>query len=159
MPRITFLFTAFALLFIGCSNDDENVDREEYQFYANSTITVNANDFAEIENGGNLVFEYWFTAEDNPNIADDEYSERIIFEIASDAESFLLTDAGLTTANTYFDKYCFCLIEGSIPIENGTVSGIKVSDTRWDVDIDVSFMDFSQVETRSISGTFILESP
>lgn len=158
MYRKILILSSLLLLAVSCSNDDNNGDIEEYQFYQNSRIVVNEFDFAEIENGNNLVFEYRFIADDEPNIADDEYSERIIFEIDSSADSFSLTNEELATANTYFDKYCFCFIDGSIAIENGTLTGTRVNENRWEVNINVSFMDFD-AQTRTVSGTFRLSSP
>lgn len=152
MSRIKKFLVPFLFLAAACSNDDGG-DVDTFKFYQNATISVNDADFAVIESGENLVFEYFFEAEENPQIADDEYAERIVFEVDADVEQFSFSDEELTTANTYFDKYCFCFIEGSIPIESGTISGRKFSSSTWQVSIDIRFTDFEE-QTRTISGVF-----
>ena len=158
MKKYFNLFSVVLLVFLfGCQSDDEsgNGDRFEYSFYENAQITLSEFNFSDVSPGNNLVFRYYFLADENPNISDDEYAERIIFEIPSDADEFSFTNAELSNINTYFDKFCFCFIEGSIPISEGTISGSKINATTWEVSIDVSFEDF-QLETRTISERFSL---
>ncbi len=125
MKRIIFFFALLGI--IACDSDDGtddgNDDTSTYQFYEDAQVNLSANGFTEIRDGVNLVFEYQFTAEDNPNIADDEFSERILFEIPENLNSFSFVDEELTTIQAYYDKYCFCLIEGSIPLTNGEITG------------------------------------
>lgn len=145
-------------LFISCATDNPEII--EYKFYKSSTIAIDTNDdygFATTEAGQNLVFEYFFTAREEPNVADDEYSERIVFEIDASVESFSLSGDDLILANTFFDKYCFCELTGSIPISSGTITGEQLDADTWSIDIEVSFMDY-QEEFRSISGNYSLSS-
>lgn len=161
--KTTYLFIMALLLFTSCSEDDvvdvsENDDiegNEEFKFYESRSIRSMGVDFATIEDGGNLVFEYFLIADENPSIADDEYSERIIFEILPDTEEFSFSDDDLINSSAFFDKYCFCLIEGSIPITEGVISGTKLSNTEWQISIDISFEDFG-TQTRTLSERFVL---
>lgn len=159
MGKYIKIAAVFLMLAAGCNTDDDNTpesgDRSEYRFYENSSIRVGDFDFAVIEDGTNLVFEYFFTADEEPNIADDEYSERIIFEISPELEAFSFSASELISANTYFDKYCFCLIEGSIPIAEGSISGMRIDSSTWDITIAITFEDF-ETRTRTIAEQFTL---
>ncbi|KQC29051.1 hypothetical protein [Flagellimonas eckloniae] len=157
MYKPTVLLGVCLIFLTSCFNDD-NPEITEYSFYENATIVTTMMDgygFATIESGQSLVFEYFFTASEEPQVADDEYEERIIFEIDATAESFSMSGDDLTMANTVFDKYCFCDIRGSIPISSGTISGEKISDNSWNIEIDVTFTDYNE-ESRNISGSFKL---
>jgi len=162
----SYLIIMVVILFsaLSCSESDDASDNpltgdtERFQFYTNRSVAVGENDFAGISVGSSLVFEYTFTAEDNPDLADDEYAERILFQVDPELNSFIFTNEELISTNAYFDKFCFCLIEGSIPLEEGTISGERVNNETWNVTIDVAFTDFEE-ETRTITGSFRLTSP
>jgi len=156
MKNIVFILL-FCFILFGCNNNN-NDSRKEYSFTENSQITLDdnkPNPFTKIESGENLVFNYYFQKEDNENIADDEYSESIIFEIDPELEHFSYTDNELLSINAYFNKSCFCLINGSIPIIKGTIKGDKVDDLTWEVQINVSFTDYNENITKAISGSFL----
>ena len=159
MDKYLKIVVIILVCLISCNEDEDTNsdtgDRSEYRFFQDSSISIGEFDFALIANGTNLVFEYYFIADDEPNIADDEYSERIIFEIPPNLNEFSFSASELSNANTFFDKYCFCVIEGSIPIEVGSISGIKIDDTTWEITIDIAFEDFV-TQTRTISEQFQL---
>ncbi len=155
--KYTLSILLFSCILFGCTSNT-NDSRKEYSFTENSQITLDDNEpnpFTKIESGENLVFEYYFQKEDNEDIADDEYSESIIFEINPDLEDFSYTDNELSSINTYFDKSCFCLIEGSIPIAKGTIQGNKIDNHTWEIQINVAFTDYNENITKVISGSFL----
>ncbi len=148
-----------ALLLVSCSDDDDNTS-ETYFYTADSQIILNdiqGTGVTQVTTGDNLVFKYRYAEEADPDIADSGYAETIIFEIDPSLESFSYSDEELSTINAYFDRFCFCAFEGSIPIVDGIIEGAKVSNRKWTVSIDVSFETYSQTVTKSISGSFVLE--
>ena len=148
------------LLFVSCSSDDDNTS-ETYTYTVDSQIVLNdlqGEGLTQVTTGDNLVFKYRYAEEADPDIADSGYAETIIFEIDPTLESFSYADEELATINAYFDRFCFCAFEGSIPIVDGVIEGTKVNDRKWTVSIDVSFLSYSEnVIMKSVSGTFVLE--
>ncbi|NJB70006.1 hypothetical protein GGR42_000468 [Saonia flava] len=147
------------LLFMGCSKSNDNDGRKDYFFYTESQIVLEdsgGNNFAKIVDGENLVFEYFFQHPDQENIADDEYSERIIFEMDASLSSFSISNTTLTEYNTYFDEYCFCGLQGSTPITFGTIKGTKIDENRWDITLNVSFEMYDETRTKEVNHRFVL---
>lgn len=163
MKKVLFLSIILAF-FWSCSDDNSlpngtTPERTTLSFSSNVAIVILPQTetslfFANVERGDNIVFEYFFVAEQEDLIADDEYAERIIFEITPSATSFSFTDEELSTPQSFFNRFCFCASLGSVPITSGTISGTKINDTEWDINIDVSFTIDGQEERRNISGIF-----
>lgn len=150
----------FLIVGVSCNNDDDNNgESRTYSFFQNAQI-----DTSEIEGvvyafpaeGANLVFEYTFVDDDDPNIADDEYSEAIIFEISPELETFEYTDAEILDAKMYFRQFCFCFPEGSIQISKGFLKGSKRDNTTWDIEFDILFTMGEQEMIRKLKNRFSL---
>ncbi len=153
----TFLVLIFSFFFFGCTNNI-NDSYKLYSFSENSKITLDDNEpnpFTKIESGENLVFKYYFQKEDNENISDDEYSESIIFEIDADLDHFSYTDEELSSINAYFNKSCFCPIDGSISIVKGTIQGTKIDNLTWEIKINITFTDSNKKITKVINASFL----
>jgi len=144
------------ILLVGCNNKT-NKSIEEFTFTENSKIILESEyegTFSKIRSGEHLVFTYYFQKEEHPDISDDEYAESIIFEINPNLSTFSYADDELMSVNSYFDKYCFCVIEGSIQISKGTIKGVKIDDQTWNVEIDVTFTDNDIDVFKTINGSF-----
>ncbi|WP_347922309.1 hypothetical protein [Pontimicrobium sp. SW4] len=148
----------FLVLLASCSTDnDERYDITTYYFAKQSKIaltTEDTNTFANIVYGENLVFKYNLIKADNPNIQDDEYSERLIFEIDPSVTEFTYNAEDIIQANAYFNQYCFCANIGSIPITAGTIQGTKINADDWLVSINISFEINGEPQSRSINKVF-----
>jgi hypothetical protein len=110
-----------------------------------------------IESGENLVFEYRFDAYDEEQIADDEYSETIRFEIDSKLDKFSYSDDELLNIKAVFTPYCFCylpLTESKNVDPKGTISGEKTSNNEWKIKINITFYGD---EVKVIHGNFKLK--
>ncbi|MEL6652924.1 MAG: hypothetical protein AAFQ87_19150 [Bacteroidota bacterium] len=70
--------------------------------------SIEQDTFVQIDVGDKRVFHYDYIADDDPRIADDEYSENIYFEIDPEVNSFSFTDADLAKANLVIQPICFC---------------------------------------------------
>ncbi len=75
-----------------------------------------------IERGKNMVFTYEFRKKDDPAIADDEYTMRIIFEVPLGGTSFKYDAKDIKIV---LMKGCFCTDRGYHRILSGYVSGEK----------------------------------
>lgn len=146
------------LVLISCESEDdtvnENGDVLTYHYFENARINLDSNNFTSIENGVNRVFEYEFVADDNPNLADDEFAERILFEVPLNMDNFSFSNQELNTIHAYYDKYCFCLIEGSIPLSTGTIRGTRINSSTFEIEINVEFEDFGTI-SKVITANFV----
>lgn len=157
--QLRFLLLIVILLFlVGCNNDS---DEEFYTFKTNSQIVLTEIDedysFVNIDTGDNLVFTYRFVKDDDPDAIDDEYSERIIFEIAKDLTSFSFTNEDIGESKMYFNQFCFCPSIGSIRIVNGTLQGERINSSKWLITLNVEFELHGNLVERQIDGVFKLD--
>ena len=162
MKNFLYKTLVFILLF-SCSQQEESSEGSYcYNFQENAQLTIEP--FYEesymkngiVTQGNNLVFTYEYEAEDELNIADDEYSEVIQFEIEPAVTEFVYSDNELDTINAVYTESCFCDFtdESKNTSPQGTISGKKISETEWDITIDVTFYTDDQ---KSISNMFRLK--
>ncbi|MGK0412397.1 MAG: hypothetical protein ACJA1B_000589 [Polaribacter sp.] len=76
------ILVLISLILTSCSK--ENEEYYSYNFSENKKLSIETYDesymkYGNIEEGSNLVFEYEYSAEDEVNVSDDEYSEFIRF--------------------------------------------------------------------------------
>jgi len=154
-------FTVFAVLCFACNSSDDGVTPElsTYEFYTDSNMVFTNNQGFEtvsIEPGTNSVFKYSFTAEEDENIADDEYTETLYFEVDGSLDNFSYSNGELRGLNLAIRRLCFCPNVDFIFPQVGTVTGSKQSNGNWDISISISFQWDAQSETvsRTINGTF-----
>ena len=154
----SFLSLLILVVLSSCSSDDvEPYDISSYYFATESKITVTTEDtntFANIVSGENLVFKFEFIKADDPDIQDDEYSERLIFEIDPSLTEFTYNAEDILQAKAYFNQYCFCTNVGSIPITSGTIQGTRLGYDDWLVTINISFEINGEQQTRNINKVF-----
>lgn len=135
------------IIMFSCSNDGVSGEKYEYHFFSDSELTINAFEnsymkYGVVSEGDKIVFKYYYKAKDEEQIADDEYSEFIYFEIDSSLNNFEITDEALTTAKVVLTKSCFCFFQDA-PEKNvaptGIISGEKLSDNQWKITLNVTF--------------------
>ena len=157
MKRLWMILLGFLL--ISCHINGEY---HLYTFVENSEldiITYNGSymKWGQIKEGKNLVFEYVFSAEEDSRAEDDEYSEYIKFEIDPELTSFNYSDSALHNTKIVFTKSCFCDFDyqETMDVEPyGTISGEKVSNTEWNINLDIIFYGNDQ---KQVSGIFKLK--
>jgi hypothetical protein len=91
----------------------------------------------DIKKGNKLVFDYNFKAKDRESVADDEFRERIVFELDSKSKSFVLSGDTLLDAKAYFTRSCFCLDRGNYKINGGSIKGKLIKANTWKVNLDL----------------------
>lgn len=160
MKKILLLLV-IASYCLSCSNDDDgNIpDIITYSFVEDAMIITNevqGFSLASQGEGNNLVFEYRMEEGDDPDIADDEYVETILFEIPLDATSFQYTDEEILDTKMYFSQFCYCDPIGSIQISKGVLKGEKQNDNSWSIELDVTFAYGNQEKSRKIEAGFEL---
>ena len=128
-----------------------------YAFVEDAQLSIEEVDewnvFLRRDSGANLVFTYNYVADDNPRIADDEYSERISFELNPDLTNIALEDGELTEIKLAFAPSCECILE-VVEIRSGKISGEKINENQWEFNLDLEFEWAGNPQTRNISGVF-----
>lgn len=160
-----FLFSLIALLaLISCQNQGLSPTNCRdgkcvYRVLQDKEILLQP-DSAElifrVEEGDKLLFRYEYTQNEVPRIADDEYLEWLMFEIDKDQSSFSFKDTAMKDAKFLFYPSCEC-IPGNTLIEAGTLEGRKISDTQWEVSMDVSFSWGTIPQERKVDAIFEME--
>jgi len=143
MKNIAILFV-ISIFLISCSKSDDdnpgNPEEENYIVYPNSSLVVSNTEngtFLEVEAGNKLVFEYRYSTEGRPEIADDELTEVIYFELDPNTENFSINQDDFEDTKTYLGKFCFCGRTGYFQVTSGEINGQKIGDLQWDVSLDV----------------------
>jgi hypothetical protein len=112
--------------------------------------------------GNKLVFDYNYKAKDRESVADDEYKERIVFELDNNSKSFILTGDSLLGAKAYYTRSCFCLDRGNYKINGGSIKGKLIKPNTWKVDLDLiitpSVERGGEPFTVKVSGTYKLSN-
>jgi hypothetical protein len=141
MLRIFYtLFTCF--LFFSCKKNvpsDCTPDQYSYEFYPSSKIDTTTTDmrlFFQIKPGNDLVFSYTHEGPACKSIADEEYSDKLVFQVPATSNSFLYENSQLTDAMCLFIKIAFWT-NGAYRVNSGFVKGTKISSAKWDVEINV----------------------
>ncbi len=173
--KIGFVVLLTSFLVASCEQEDTNqelnlekiaVDYLYYEgdatfsYYLNSELVpIESSTYmkeSEIASGDYTVFEYQFTHDDDPLIADDEYTETISFQIPSDITSFSYNTSQLEALDLVLTKYCYCLFDDREYIApTGTIKGTKVGTNLWYIEMDVVFYGEN---TRTLSDFFELSS-
>lgn len=79
------------------------------------------------------IFDNACEADINP-----ENTEILTFEVAPDVESFSFVDENLAdTAKCFYEETIGTFNKQNVPVLSGSITGEKVSEKRWRVDIDV----------------------
>ena len=159
MTRNTVILLAYLILF-SCSKKTE--ETYSYTFVENAKLTIESTEgnylkFGRVDEGNDIVFLYEYNAEDKLNTQDDEYSEFIRFQINPIITEFNYSDEELNSINLVFSKSCFCPINDDAIKDvspKGIISGKKISETEWDITIDVTFYGDEQ---KNISSIFTLK--
>jgi len=150
-----------SFIIFSCSNNEISEDLYVYHFSEKSKLSISSSEdsyikYGVVKKGEKTVYTYRFDAKDNEEIADDEYGETIQFEIETGLTEFSYSNTELSEIALVFTKYCFCYFPLE-PSKNvppmGSISGQKISNHRWKININVTFYG---EDSRTIEEIFIL---
>ncbi len=123
--------------------DPERFGETSFTYYDNSRIKASA-EFPsglmaqyDIESGSKRVFEYIFVKEDNPMIADDEFSEAMVFEIPSTTKNATFKDNEIKDLNLTYRYVCYCLPVNGLKDIKGTLDVSEKSGGKFQVKADM----------------------
>lgn len=147
------LIVLFPLLF-ACEKKEipfeitpERFGKTSFRVYENARIKRNA-EFEgvglagayEILEGNKLVFEYIFVKDDDPQIADDEFSETMVFETDPGITEVTFKDGDILKQNAVYTYSCYCVPVNGLDTTEGTIHVKKKSAGSYQVEADVKFL-------------------
>lgn len=135
--RSILLLVLTAFIAASCS-DDEGItsgDLTEFNFYQNATLS---NAYPYVVEGSSLVFERFFEGEDNPQIADDEYSDQFFFQVSPEGDRFMLEGEDLKNLPATFNVFCFCVPSDVFEITDGFIAGEEIGGI-WRINVDIAY--------------------
>lgn len=94
--------------------------------------------FSVHPNGGNTVFVWSRNSGENDNIWDNEYSGSLYIQVDSAASSFSYTNEEMPQHFTIYRGVGAWSGYGDTLVTKGHISGTKLSEDRWNLDIDVT---------------------
>lgn len=167
MKNLFFVIALFNITWLSAQvkptiKDKVSPEVKTFKVNKNSAIKLNQADKIyfdyNIIKGNKLVFDYNFKAKDRESVADDEYRERIVFEIDNKLKSFLLTGDSLIQAKAFYSRSCFCLDRGNYKINGGSIKGKLIKPNNWKVEMDLVITPVpehgGEPFTVKVSGTF-----
>lgn len=160
MSKKLFPLLLFALVLFACEKDESPLESDTYSYtystsskiettidtlvyeytlqdsaYIDTIISVSSGVVA----GENYVFRYTYTYDDELEIVDDEYAESFFIEIPVSGDTFSYDSDELKGLNTAFNYYCFCPTLGLTQADSGRISGVKMDDSHWKIELDARF--------------------
>lgn len=150
----------FSFVLIACGKNEPTVNSVNYSYEYSTlskikiTIDTFINEYMikdsvyidtviyanpEVIAGENYVFKYLYEKYNEPGWVDGEYYESILLEIPVSEDNFLYDSDGLKRLNTAFEYYCYCSVLGLIKADSGTISGIKIDDNNWKIELNARF--------------------
>ncbi|MEX0967141.1 MAG: hypothetical protein WD077_07875 [Bacteroidia bacterium] len=127
-----------------------------FRYFKNASINAQPQYFSR-QKGDSLVFEYEVKNAGKDEIADDEWTMRLMWQIPAKAKSFSLKAEDLSDARANYLVGCFCLGRGYYAINEGEISGIRSKNGVWQVHGSIQFQGRDdKYHSVDFSGNFLL---
>ena len=158
--KLILLILVLGLWFFSCKKvgvNDCSKDDYKYDFMNSSKIDTTSDMgrlFYQINPGSNIVFRYTHIGPHCNNIADEGYTDYVVFQVPSSTTSFIYQDSQLSGMLVLFNRVCFC-VPGAHSVVSGTVKGTKISSSKWNIEINVALPNTS--DKLIINKTFTLQ--
>lgn len=133
-------------LLAACGQEDGiNPAEEVLDFFPNAKLTTK---YPFAFPGENVVFHRHVRQADQQAVADDEYSEDFFFEVENPGDSFEYSGEELSEIKPLFLYYCYCSYSNDSALVGGTVRGTRISDKKYEVQVDVTY-EYYYIEPTS----------
>ena len=122
-----------------------------FQIFENSTIDTE--EYEGYTSGNKRIFQMIKHTNGSEQIADDEFTDIVIFELDKNQTSFSAEDADLRLMNAHFKTVCFCSDVWFKPIIKGCLQGEKQEDGTWFIQGNLTTINYN-VEEWKIDAKF-----
>jgi len=110
---------------------EECIDEWDCSFKVFGQSEVDITEREGIGAGDKIVFQMNNSTEGAMEIADDEYTNILVFELDASRTSFSAEDEQLKNLNMHYREICFCLDTEFKEISSGCIQGERQSDGTW----------------------------
>ncbi|MFN8205920.1 MAG: hypothetical protein U0T82_00730 [Bacteroidales bacterium] len=104
-----------------------------FNYYSGTSVDTVVRYHYNLTGGDKLVFEYCYTSEDCKNILDENWSEKLVFELDKSLSEFECSDSALADLQCVYQQYGFLFPRGADRVLKGTISGNKTSPKVWKI--------------------------
>ena len=92
---------------------------------------VHLSEYQGLTSGNKNVFQMINSTQGDLGIADDEFTNILVFELDESQNSFSVEDSELEGMQVHFKRTCFCNEVEFKPVTSGCIQGEKQSDETW----------------------------
>ncbi|XOV94359.1 MAG: hypothetical protein ACFHWX_06565 [Bacteroidota bacterium] len=142
------LSVIIGIIFFGCEGERVNPEQESFAFYDDAQIVE---EFPFTQDGEKVVFHHYHMAADKENVADDEYSEDVFFEVNASDEFYLEGDE-LKNINIVFKQHCKCQTYNHVSVADGYLKGDKKGTDRYLLEANVKLMGYYIMEGDTLES-------
>ena len=162
MKLYHLVFTLVGLMSVGCSDDDGCQDAEtDFQFAESSQlIRIDNTELGlfryEISEGNKRVFKMDHAGAQCDDTFDDEWGERIVFEVDQTVSSFRLEGSDLIEAQCYYNQWGAWVNSNPLVITSGLIEGSKLDDNSWSINLSINLSAQNALGSNLVaySGTY-----
>jgi len=125
------------------------INNWECSFKLTPQSKVELSNYDGLASGDKNVFQMINSTEGDLMIADDEYTNFLVFELEESQDSFSVTDTEMEAMQVHYKVLCFCSEVEFKSVTSGCMQGEKQSDGTWFIqgNLIVSY-DFGDVEVK-----------
>jgi hypothetical protein len=138
------------LLFAGCGDDNVRPGSKKLRVYEQSAVQET---YPYVTSGDALVFHFYKSEPDDPNIADEEFSEDFLMEINTQENSFTYSSRTLAIYDmpVIYRQYCFCGGFNNVVMTQFEFSGSRKSNGDWQLSGDLTLtLQYVDEETDEV---------
>lgn len=146
MKRLIFLSLLILTSFSSCTSDKSENDcypeavisnwTTEKEIMVDFDTEFERNNYSVV-NGNKLVFEYNHTGAQCDHIIDDEWGEKLIFQVENNNADFEYVDDEILLTICFYQQYGAWVNHNQYQIKNGTVKGEKISENEWKIIVNI----------------------
>lgn len=107
------------------------LDNYECTFLITAQSKVDTNEQEGVSGGDRNVFQMINDTEGSPQIADDEFTDILVFELDESQSSFSVEDNQLTGMKVHYRRICYCGETEFKAIDSGCLQGEQQADGSW----------------------------
>lgn len=148
MRKLILLSLVVVFGFLSCEEDDDNDKDDCYPetvlsiWEAEKEISIELigepeTNYYSVVDGDKLVFTYNHVGAQCDHIMDDEWGEKLIFQIDDNLTAFQYTDEEILVTNCFYQQYGAWVDGHQYPVNTGTIKGEKTAENEWEVIVNI----------------------